>query len=127
MEPILFCSDLRGLVRADDATLWVGSDISALDQLFDRYATGLSFPDYFGRNWDALEECLRDLHWVRQKRVVILHGELPRLPDKDLRVYLAVLTRAVEDWYEDETHELHVVFPESAERHVRDLMGAREG
>jgi RNAse (barnase) inhibitor barstar len=125
VEPFLFYSDPGGPVSAGDATLWISSDISSRDQLFERYAAGLSFPDYFGRNWDALDECLRDLHWVREKRVVILHGELPRLPENEMRVYLAILARAVEDWLGDEAHELLVVFPESAEHHVRDLMGRR--
>ena len=126
MEPFLFRADPRGPVSGDDATLRVGSDISTPDQLFERYAVGLSFPDYFGKNWDALDECLRDLHWMRQKRVVILHDELPRLTEKEMRVYLSILRSSVEDWGGDEAHEFQVVFPENAERRVRDLMGSKE-
>lgn len=29
--------------------------------LFDAIADALALPGYFGRNWDALDECLRDL------------------------------------------------------------------
>ncbi|HEX8616174.1 MAG TPA: barstar family protein [Thermoanaerobaculia bacterium] len=30
-------------------------------ELFDALAEALELPDYFGRNWDAFDECLRDL------------------------------------------------------------------
>jgi RNAse (barnase) inhibitor barstar len=30
-------------------------------ELFEALSSALELPDFFGRNWDALEECLRDL------------------------------------------------------------------
>ncbi|MEV4440885.1 barstar family protein [Streptomyces sp. NPDC049577] len=32
----------------------------------DRCAADLDFPDWFGRNWDALADCLTDLSWWRE-------------------------------------------------------------
>lgn len=64
---------------------------------------------------------------IRQKRVVILHEDLPRLPENDMHVYLAVLARAVQDWCGDEAHELQGVSPKSAEhRGKRSMDGTLE-
>ena len=41
-------------------------------EIFDRVAEAMDFPDYFGRNLDALEECLKDLSWVSSFRGVVL-------------------------------------------------------
>ena len=41
-----------------------GADIPSKDALLGHFAQELGFPDYFGYNWDALEECLRDLQWL---------------------------------------------------------------
>lgn len=38
---------------------------------FDSVSTSLSFPDYFGCNWDALEECLVDMELDSGKGLVL--------------------------------------------------------
>ncbi len=43
--------------------------------LFDVVAAAMSFPDYFGSNWDAVDECLEDMSWLPSKGyVLVLHG-----------------------------------------------------
>jgi len=38
----------------------------------DEIAKTLHFPDYFGRNWDALNDCLTDLDWLPTKHGYVL-------------------------------------------------------
>jgi hypothetical protein len=71
-------------------------------------------PGYFGFNWDALSDCLRDLHWIDRHEVVLLHADLPQLPREDLRIYLEVLAESVASWEPGEPHSLEVVFPSGA-------------
>jgi RNAse (barnase) inhibitor barstar len=35
--------------------------ITSADVLFSKLAQALELPDYFGHNWDALDECLREV------------------------------------------------------------------
>jgi hypothetical protein len=44
--------------------------------VFEAFSRALAFPDWFGRNWDALEDCLTDLAWLEADGyVLLLEGE----------------------------------------------------
>ncbi|WP_234313887.1 barstar family protein [Streptomyces sp. NBRC 109706] len=47
------------------------------DAVFARFREEVRLPDYFGWNWDALTDCLRDLRWLGAERclLVIEHAE----------------------------------------------------
>jgi RNAse (barnase) inhibitor barstar len=68
--------------------------------LFAEFARALEFPDYFGHNWDALEECLADLEWLPAKGYVILVTDAQAvIPDDDeYETLLEVLNDAGEAW-----------------------------
>ena len=96
----------------------VPAELSDRQALLEALRRELQLPLYFGNNWDALSECLRDLSWIKCRRVVILHEDLPPLNAKDSATYLGVLSECVRDWKPVEDHELVVAFPPEA----RDAM-----
>ena len=65
-------------------------------------AAALRFPRYFGRNWDAFEECITDLEWAPAKKgYVILYDDVvhfARHAPQDWRTARAILHDAVTDW-----------------------------
>lgn len=83
-------------------------------ELLHRLAKQLHFPRYFGCNWDALEECLRDLSWLQERRIVILHEALPLRDPAQRRIYMHVLRDAIAAWRPGDAHELIAVFPASS-------------
>src|SRR5215213_5288141 len=78
-------------------------------------------PAYFGFNWDALSDCLRDLHWIQSRHVILLHADVPGLPPVELRAYLDVLAECVASWAPGEEHSLRAVFPQAARDQVAGL------
>lgn len=101
----------------------IPSSVSTEGELLSVYAQALRFPDYFGYNWDALEECLRDFHWLENHRIVILHSSFPlELQEADTRVYLDILDNCVKSWKPGEEHELIVAFPIESQEAVNRFL-----
>jgi hypothetical protein len=86
--------------------------------LLDALQGALSLPGYFGHNWDALDECLRDLGWIAAPRVVLVHADLP-LAGADRRTYLEILR---DDAGRHGGRELVVLFPSSVRGEVERAM-----
>ena len=69
--------------------------------LLTEFARALDFPDYFGHNWDALEECLADLEWLPAKGYILLITDaVQALPDdeEEYETFLEILRDAGEAW-----------------------------
>lgn len=69
--------------------------------LLTEFANKLKFPSYFGHNWDALDECLRDLSWLPCSGYVILitdAEELLRANEDDYATFVDVVSSAGEYW-----------------------------
>ena len=94
-------------------TVRIPAGITSKKQLLAVLALQLSFPNYFGWNWDAFEECLRDLSWIPNLgRIVIVHDDLPLANDVcEAATYLSILRDAMNLSEKSQSPELTVVFP----------------
>ena len=68
------------------------------EALLARLAQALGFPEWFGGNWDALEDCLADLSWRAAAGHVLLIEGQGELPLDDLGVLIEILAAAAEHW-----------------------------
>ena len=96
--------------------LLVQTDLAEVDsksKLLDVLSRLFKFPDYFGHNWDALDECLRDLgEWMPANGYVLqVHGAEtfwrhdPLVAGTLVMVWLS----AAESWSEDNV-PFHLIF-----------------
>ena len=82
-----------------------GKSIERKEQLLNHVATALRLPKSFGKNWDALEECLIDLEGDGEGFMVFydhIDGLLAAHPDQ-FDTLVEILRDAVESWKEDGT------------------------
>lgn len=92
--------------------MWVPPSVRSKETLLRLLSDALRFPRYFRRNWDALEECLNDLHWLpKNARVVIAHAQLPFSVGENRSTYLSILAAASQNRSDQRTIE--VVLPSS--------------
>jgi hypothetical protein len=71
---------------------------SGKEAMLASIAHSLGFPDWFGGNWDALEDCLTDLSWRGDGARVFLFTH-PKAGD-DLGILFDVLAAAADFWKE---------------------------
>lgn len=83
------------------------------EKLLRNMARALEFPDWFGHNWDALEDCLSDLSW-REAGGHVLIFENPKGGD-ELGVLVDVL-RSSAEWWAARGKPFFAVFVDPARR-----------
>lgn len=89
--------------------------------LFKALAQRLQLPGWFGGNWDALEDSLRDLSWLPQgEAVAVVHEDLPFGHGESRGIYLAILRSVVQHWRERSDRQFAVVFPSSVKSALPD-------
>ena len=122
IEAFTFLED-TGSYTPDNAYIArIPGDISSKEQLLNVLYEKLDLPGYFGFNWNALYDCLRDFAWINHERIVMIHEQLPALAGDDQKTYVEVLADSVIDWKPGEEHKLEVVFPRTAKNSIETLL-----
>lgn len=99
------------------------ASIRSKEKLLRMLAQQFQFPAYFGHNWDALEECLRDLSWLPAGNIEIRHHDLPLPPgSQDRQTYLQILQSAAAFWAESGLRRIEFRFPTGKETEVRNSL-----
>ena len=84
-----------------------GRNVQRKEQLMTALATSLRLPEHFGRNWDALEECLTDLEPNEGTGYFLLYDHIDGLLDShpdQFDTLVEILRDAVASWREDDTY-----------------------
>ena len=91
--------------------------------LMGEFARVLEFPAYFGKNWDAFEECVTDLQWLPAPGYLFIVIEADQLlPDHDeeYETFLKILEESGKVWAteQDVRPEIpfHVLFTVEAQQ-----------
>jgi RNAse (barnase) inhibitor barstar len=82
------------------------------EELLRQLGEALRFPEYFGQNWDALDDCLRDMEWLPAAGCVLVVRNARELWTANA----ANAGRLIEAWllaaehWSDRAIPLHLVF-----------------
>lgn len=79
-----------------------GKKMGTREEFFSEIALKLNFPDYFGKNFDALDECLCDLEWINFEIIKIIIKDfsliLNQENSKQKDIFISCLEDADEFW-----------------------------
>lgn len=137
IEHIDFLSEeeIRNLLETDKKSFIgvIPKGVNTEDELMHVYFDKLNLPGYFGGNWDALDEVLRDFDLINAENIIILHSDIPELSAEDQRLLIKVLGRAVKTMKDGPVagsqlptgkHKLQVIFPSSEKSKIEELLKA---
>ncbi|MDZ4684719.1 MAG: barstar family protein [Planctomycetaceae bacterium] len=112
----VFVDDPRTFATGDARAVFVSHRIHKKRELFGSLKRQLGFPDHFGWNWDALNDCLHEI----VEPIAIIHDGLPfGEQSQSRRIYLELLRGLVES----DSSLWTIVFPSD----VRNIVLANGG
>jgi RNAse (barnase) inhibitor barstar len=82
------------------------SGILTKDAFLQVVSREMKFPDYFGMNWDAFEDCLTDLSWFSSRGYVLVFDNLEAFAQnapEEMHIVRSILKSTAEFWKKQET------------------------
>ena len=66
--------DLKNLINEVGGKLFIleGRNMQTEESLHNEFSNKLNFPSYYGKNWDAFNDCISDLSWLNTESVRIV-------------------------------------------------------
>ena len=83
------------------AVYWRGKRCLTDSDIFREASASFQFPDYFGENWPALDECITDLEWIKFTRIFLLIDDFDKMFAGDTaaqRLLIKHLNMWIDDW-----------------------------
>ena len=81
-----------------------GNLCESVKDFFREVSAAMRFPDYFGWNWNAFDECITDLEWLKFSCLLIIIDDYDSLfrkenaDDEYVDYLIGFLKKAVEYW-----------------------------
>lgn len=68
------------------------------DNFIEECYVKLKFPDYFGFNLDALQDCLLDFSWLEESTIIIIIDSVSLSSESNLRDYVGLFCEVEKRW-----------------------------
>lgn len=124
MENIEYFKSIEDIKIVDNSmTVNIPTNVRSDHDLFSLFSKELNFPDYFGDNWDALFDCLKDLSFVKEKNITIINNDIPfKNSIYDRKTYIELLVDLINHWKEHYQHKIFIYFPEDCRKFVEEII-----
>jgi RNAse (barnase) inhibitor barstar len=89
-----------------------GEDIRSKETFLKKAGEVFGFPDYYGRNWDAFEECIKDFEWYPAEGCLILYDHFEvfaAYASGEFKVALTIFGSAIKYWEENNRITFYVL------------------